>query len=146
MTKLFSLVILIFTLMTHPILLLVIFLNMDSFDLEQNVFGPTHNHGHTLDLIFTLGVKVSILECLDIPISDHKCITFTCELQSATYVPPCVVCKRTLNEQSTPKFCAFFSHNAAEILKSPHLNEMVDRFNYLCSSTLELLLSKIEAK
>lgn len=107
-------------------------------------YGP--NHGHTLDLIFTLGVKVSILECLDIPISDHKCITFTCELQSATYVPPCVVCTRTLNEQSTPKFCAFFSHNAAEILKSPHLNEMVDRFNYLCSSTLELLLSKIEAK
>lgn len=52
------------------------FINVtESFNFLQHVKGPSHNRGHTLDLVFTLGMTFSSLK-LDDFISDHKCILF----------------------------------------------------------------------
>lgn len=48
----------------------------ESFNLVQYVAGPTHNHGHTLDLVFTLGLNINSLCIEDIFVLDHKCIVF----------------------------------------------------------------------
>ena len=42
------------------------FLNTtESFNLAQHVTGPTHTHGHTLELVFTLGLNISSLLHMD---------------------------------------------------------------------------------
>jgi len=48
----------------------------DSFGLTQSVTSPTHDHGHTLDLIISHGLSISLREIVDIGISDHFPILF----------------------------------------------------------------------
>jgi len=48
------------------------FLNLvDSFNLSQSVSGPTHEHGHTLDLVFSLGITIRDICVEEMAISDH---------------------------------------------------------------------------
>lgn len=54
------------------------FLDMiDSFNLTQHVYGSTHVHGHTLDLILTYELAIEIVKIHDLAISDHLPITCT---------------------------------------------------------------------
>lgn len=39
--------------------------------------GPTHNHGHTLELVFSHGLPLNNLEINDTGFSDHKSVIFT---------------------------------------------------------------------
>lgn len=66
---------------------------MDSFHFTQHVSGPTHNKGHTLDLVFTLGLNIDSICSEDIFISDHffltclfmsLCLLFTGQLSHAS--------------------------------------------------------------
>ena len=53
------------------------FLNLvDSFNLSQCVSGPTHDHGHTLDLVFSLGITIDNICVEEMAISDHMTIRF----------------------------------------------------------------------
>lgn len=53
------------------------FLNItESFNFKQHVSGATHTGGHTLDLVFSLGLNIDHIHCEDLLISDHKCIFF----------------------------------------------------------------------
>ena len=54
----------------------------ESFNLVQSVKGLSHNKGHTLDLVLSRGVSLNNLHMLDIPVSDHKAVTFQ------THLPP----------------------------------------------------------
>ena len=49
---------------------------IDSFNLEQCVSGPTHEHGHSLDLVLCHGLSVSNLEICDNEFSDHLPVLF----------------------------------------------------------------------
>ena len=49
---------------------------LDSFGLTQSVNAPTHEHGHTLDLVISHGLSVSLREIVDTAISDHLLIVF----------------------------------------------------------------------
>lgn len=44
---------------------------MESFSFVQHVSGPTHNKGHTLDLVFSLGLNIKGLCVVDSHVSDH---------------------------------------------------------------------------
>ncbi len=49
---------------------------LDAFNFVQHVSGPTHVHGHTLDLIITSAAVVPVSVLLDPPIySDHGLVT-----------------------------------------------------------------------
>ena len=52
---------------------------LDMYNLSQNVTSPTHNHGHTLDLVITRTDDETINETAvtDPLISDHSAITLT---------------------------------------------------------------------
>ncbi len=38
--------------------------------------GPTHNRGHTLDLLLSRGLNISSIVIKDVALSDHFCIFF----------------------------------------------------------------------
>ena len=52
---------------------------LDMYNLSQNVTSPTHNHGHTLDLVITRTDDETINKTAvtDPLISDHSAITLT---------------------------------------------------------------------
>ncbi len=66
---------------------------MESFNFLR-VAGPTHIHGHTLDLVFTLGLTTPTLTVEDLGISDHLCVKFS----------------TTFYSDSTPKLPPSYSH------------------------------------
>lgn len=49
---------------------------LDCFNMTQHVKFPTHNKGHTLDLVCSVGVDIDQLDSSDLCISDHKLLTF----------------------------------------------------------------------
>lgn len=51
---------------------------LNDFNLQQHVSGPTHNRGHTLDLVLTNSdVGIAIESMVNHSFSDHKAIVFT---------------------------------------------------------------------
>lgn len=49
---------------------------LSGLGFTQHVTGPTHNHGNTLDLIFTKDITTDLPSILQVPVSDHSCIFF----------------------------------------------------------------------
>ena len=49
---------------------------LHSFDFIQHTAGPTHKHGHTLDLVISRGLNTVVDKIVDINISDHYCLFF----------------------------------------------------------------------
>lgn len=43
----------------------------DSFNLVQHVYGPTHTHGHTVDLVLSLGLPLCNFNIKEGRVSDH---------------------------------------------------------------------------
>ena len=82
-----------------------------SFNFQQHVHGPTHNRGHTLDLVFTLGMSLAFLDVLDFTVSDHKCIVFNSECPVSETATTCSWSTRVFNENSPAEFSAQFNLN-----------------------------------
>lgn len=58
--------------MTYLAIFATEFLNIThSFNLGQHVCDSSYNQGHTLDLVFNLGLTINALSLIDLP-SDHK--------------------------------------------------------------------------
>ncbi|KAL6459500.1 hypothetical protein MHYP_G00329720 [Metynnis hypsauchen] len=73
------------------------FLNIiDSFNFVQCVFGPTHEHGHTLDLVLSHGLSVLNIEICDSGFSDHMPVLVDVVLSSAAVksCAPARLCRR----------------------------------------------------
>ncbi|KAJ0023604.1 hypothetical protein NQD34_003503 [Periophthalmus magnuspinnatus] len=49
---------------------------LETFGLTQHVSEPTHNRGHTLDLLITKGVNISNVSVVDVALSDNFCVFF----------------------------------------------------------------------
>uniref|UniRef100_A0A3P8P5K8 Reverse transcriptase domain-containing protein n=1 Tax=Astatotilapia calliptera TaxID=8154 RepID=A0A3P8P5K8_ASTCA len=53
------------------------FLNiLHCLDFIQHVTQPSHNRGHTLDLVITHGLSTSVSSVVDLAVSDHYCVFF----------------------------------------------------------------------
>lgn len=62
------------------------FLNLlNAFDLTSQVNIPTHQHGHTLNLILTHGFSFCDLDVCENGFSDHKTVVFTFLSQSNVF-------------------------------------------------------------
>ena len=61
---------------------------MDSFNLMQSVTAPTHQKGHTLDLVLSSGCTVSNIEIRDVGVSDHFMILFDSMICCSPVSPP----------------------------------------------------------
>ena len=76
---------------------------LDTFNLTQHVQGPTHSQGHTLDLVITKGVTVS-LDIKELGVSDHRCIFFNACLPAYSKTTSLVTSKRLLNDNTSALF------------------------------------------
>ncbi len=54
----------------------------DNFGLTQHVTEPTHNKGHTQDLIISKGLNISEVLVTDVAVSDHACVFFVLFLRA----------------------------------------------------------------
>ncbi len=66
--------------------------------------GPTHNHGHTLDLLISRGLNISSIVIKDVALSDHFCIFFDILISVTTESRSVSVRKRCINENTSVLF------------------------------------------
>ncbi len=66
--------------------------------------GPTHNHGHTLDLLISRGLNISSIVIKDVALSDHFCIFFDILISVTTESRYVSVRKRCINENTSVLF------------------------------------------
>ncbi len=78
--------------------------NYNCFDLIQHVHGPTHNRGHTLDLLISRGLNISSIVIKDVALSDHFCIFFDILISVTTESRSVSVRKRCINENTSVLF------------------------------------------
>ncbi len=71
---------------------------LNTFDLSQHVHGPTHNRGHTLDLLISRGLNISSIVIKDVARSDHFCIFFDILISVTTESRSVSVRKRCIHE------------------------------------------------
>ncbi len=115
---------------------------IDSFGFQQIVTGPTHTHGHTLDLVLSLGLVVSDIVIEDFIVSKQNLILCTVSLPCQ----PSKFCQakrwlQALMPSTHVEFNASFMETLQGMklnLLSPHLcvEETVNIFNPVCAETL----------
>ena len=81
-----------------------LFCVLDNYGLTQHVTEPTHNKGHTLDLIISKGLNISEVEVTDVALSDHSCVFFESYISVHKNVEKEVTTKRYLTENIREMF------------------------------------------
>ena len=100
---------------------------IDTFNLTEHVQGPTHSHGHTLDLVITKGLNIT-LAVKDLALSDHFCISFGAVFISPQIQNSCVIVRKRIRNDHTG---ALFEHALLESLSLPSdsVENLMDNFN-----------------
>ncbi|XP_073804016.1 uncharacterized protein isoform X1 [Danio rerio] len=99
----------------------------NTFDLTQHVQGPTHNRGHTLDLLITKGLHISSTVVKDVALSDHFCIFFDILITPAIKDRSVSVRKRCINENTSEQFMKAIS--LAPSISADSVDSLLDLFN-----------------
>uniref|UniRef100_A0A3Q2WWY2 Reverse transcriptase domain-containing protein n=1 Tax=Haplochromis burtoni TaxID=8153 RepID=A0A3Q2WWY2_HAPBU len=117
------------------------FLNIiDSFNLTQWVSGPTHEKGHTLDLVLSHGLEVCITDISELRISDHLPVLCTLTLRCSMDKSNAPLRKkRALNVLTAPAFSAAFMDSG--IMNSNCKN--VEDLSAILHSTCTYILDSI---
>ncbi len=101
---------------------------LNFFDLIQQVHGPTHNRGHTLDLLISRGLNISSIVIKDVALSDHFCIFLYDILISVTTESRSVsVRKRCINENTSALFMKAISLTPS--ISADSVDLLLDSFN-----------------
>ncbi|KAI2645342.1 hypothetical protein H4Q32_028855 [Labeo rohita] len=114
---------------------------LHSLDLTQSISCPTHRLGHTLDLIISRGVTVSICEVLDFPVSDHSLIRF--DIRAAPPAPTSTAPqrRRIITSSTVDDFVAAFTASdlcSAADLASPLCPDLfLSSFHTICSQIMD---------
>lgn len=111
---------------------------LSSLDFTQHITEPTHNKGHTLDLIISKGLDISVSSVLDLAVSDHYCIFFKVMLNMKQKNVDRIVKKRCLNSSANDKFMSLVNLISAplEILS---VDNLVESFNNKLRTTLDII-------
>ena len=113
------------------------FLNiLNIMDFKQHVSQPTHNRGHTLDLVISYGLPLVVSAVVDPAISDHHAVYFEIPSFTLPEIPVRVVTKRYLSSEVVANFINSLNHHPPSILASS-CDSMVDAFNDYLKKTLD---------
>ena len=115
------------------------FLNLtESFNFTQHVSGPTHNKGNTLDLVFSIGLKVTNVSTEELLVSDHKCVLFSV-FSDIDFVPERrVIHSRVVNSTAVNNFITRFINDDNVLVSTGNdVNYLVNSFNMRCASILD---------
>lgn len=116
-----------------------IFNILDSFDLVQWVPGPTHDHGHTLDLVLSFGLSVKSMDIVKPAFSDHSAVLFDIvwPFNSAPNPAP-VRWFRGLDKLTVAAFSAIFSLEWPSLYSSQITSDsFLLHFDQLCMAILD---------
>ncbi len=100
---------------------------LNTFDLIQHVHGPTHNCGHTLDLLISRGLNISSIAIKDVALSDHFCIFFDILISVTTESRSVSVRKRCINENTSVLFMKAISLTPS--ISADSVDLLLDSFN-----------------
>ncbi|KAK0148956.1 hypothetical protein N1851_010640 [Merluccius polli] len=115
------------------------FLNMlSSMDFIQHVNGPTHNRGHTLDIVITHGLRIDVFSVIDLAISDHYCIFFSALLPSSSLITEQVVRKLYLIPEVAENVINHINNIPPQILPSS-CDDLVNNFNNKLKTTIDAI-------
>lgn len=112
---------------------------LESFNLTHHVTGPTHNGGHTLDLVITHGLSLQNLDVLDGGISDHYSVSFDVLCPQPPRIMFSPIRSRTINSSTAGKFCDVFTASPAPSIPSHQTADLLNTFNNLCKVTLDIV-------
>lgn len=114
---------------------------LSSFDLNQAVNGPTHKAGHTLDLIISYGLSVSLTEICDTAISDHLPIIFDFPAPPPSSKPPAPPSRhRIITSSTAEEFATAFINQSLvinEYTSSGCPNELLSSFSERSTAILD---------
>ncbi len=100
---------------------------LNTFDLIQHVHGPTHNRGHTLDLLISRGLNISSIVIKDVALSDHFCIFFDILISVTTESRSVSIRKRCINENTSVLFMKAISLTPS--ISADSVDLLLDSFN-----------------
>ncbi len=100
---------------------------LNTFDLIQHVHGPTHNRGHTLDLLISRGLNISSIVIKDVALSDHFCIFFDILISVTTESRSVSVRKRCINENTSVLFMKAISLTPS--ISADYVDLLLDSFD-----------------
>ena len=106
---------------------------LDTFGLTQHVSEPTHNRGHTLDLLITKGVTISNVSVVDVALSDHFCVFFDLTVSPTPPAGPAVTRRRHLNDNTAAQFVERINFENASC------SDVDDFLNSVTSNVLEVM-------
>ncbi len=89
--------------------------------------GPTHNRGHTLDLLISRGLNISSIVIKDVALSDHFCIFFDILISVTTESRSVSVRKRCINENTSVLFMKAISLTPS--ISADSVDLLLDSFN-----------------
>ncbi len=89
--------------------------------------GPTHNRGHTLDLLISRGLNISSIVIKDVALSDHFCIFFDILISVTTESRSVSVRKRCINENTSVLFMEAISSTPR--ISADSVDLLLDSFN-----------------
>ncbi len=94
--------------------------------------GPTHNRGHTLDLLISRGLNISSIVIKDVALSDHFCIFFDILISVTTESKSVSVRKRCINEKTSVLVMELLDTKVSKVNR-----EFIDRI--WCDNSVERL-------
>lgn len=112
---------------------------IDSFNLVQSVSGPTHEQGHTLDLVLSYGLSVTNLEICDNVFSDHMPVLFDVGLFCTAVKPRAPIRRcRGFNPSTAAHFSAVFKTMCVPPESAPPDTEELNAwFHSSCQTILD---------
>ena len=114
---------------------------LHSLDFNQHIEGPTHKHGHTLDLVISKGLYITFDRAIVKPeLSDHDLLCFNMAVSDPG----------KNNREYTILKRRFFSSSAADefprhltcvspLPDTPSVNDMVQHYNLKLESALDIV-------
>ena len=110
---------------------------IDCFSLVQHVKAPTHNQGHTLDLVITGDVPVTDPSVLELGISGHGAVLLDLPMSSPMSCPWHTVTFRNLRSIDPRLFSDSISSVFSLARSEIALGEMVDLYNHTLRDNLD---------
>ncbi|KAI2646105.1 RNA-directed DNA polymerase from mobile element jockey [Labeo rohita] len=115
---------------------------IDSFNLMQSVTGPTHEKGHTLDLVLSYGLCITVSEICDTCISDHLPVLFTAVVPNSG-ISTCDSARsvRAINPLTASQFSSAFKNSL--LYNCDDCDLSVEEFTVLFDSTCTEILDSV---
>ncbi|XP_036072698.1 uncharacterized protein LOC118600080, partial [Oryzias melastigma] len=115
------------------------FLNLlHCMDFIQHAAQPTHNRGHTLNLVITHGLSCSVSSVVDVGLSDHYCVYFNITSFMQREAPVRTVRKRYITPDVAANFINILDQTPAQILPVS-CDSLTDDFNDRLKSAINIV-------